>query len=117
MSNSKPHLDVTDSRTGKSYKVPISENNTINATEFQKIQGGITVFDPSFNNTAVAESKITYIDGDRGVLSYRGYSIEELAEKSSFLEVAFLLIYGELPTKEQFEDWHKKVSTNNIDDR
>jgi citrate synthase len=94
---SPPHLSVTDSRNGKSYKVPISENNTVAATEFGKMQG-LRVYDPSFNNTAVAKSSICYIDGDRGVLSYRGYSIEELAEKSSFLEVAYLLIYGDLPT-------------------
>lgn len=66
-------------------------------------------FDPSFMNTAVADSKICYIDGEKGELRYRGYKIEELAEKSNFLEVAYLLIYGELPTQTQYDDWSKKV--------
>jgi len=67
------------------------------------------IFDPGFQNTAVVKSAICFIDGDAGILEYRGYPIEELAEKSSFLEVAYLLIYGELPTKEQYKDWKEKV--------
>ena len=83
---------------------------------------GITVFDPSFSNTAgtyqpvsrvkqflVAKSKITYIDGEKGVLRYRGYNIEELAQKATFLEVAYLLIFGELPSEKQFNDWETKI--------
>jgi citrate synthase len=94
-------LYVADSRTGKKYKVPIKDNS-IPATEFAKVKvgkedEGLRVFDSGYQNTAVVRSKICYIDGEQGVLEYRGYPIEELAERSNFLEVAYLLIYGELP--------------------
>lgn len=106
-------LTVLDNRTGKVYEVPI-EKGTIHATAFQKIKTvsdheGIRVYDPAYQNTAVAKSAITYIDGDEGILRYRGYPIEELAEKSNFLEVAYLLIYGELPDKVQSEAWANEV--------
>lgn len=69
-------------------------------------------FDPAFTNTAVAKSKITYIDGEKGVLRYRGYNIEDLAENASFLEVAYLLLFGELPSPKQFADWESKIMSH-----
>ena len=101
-------LTITDNRNGKSYEVPISEG-TIRATDLRKIRiseddFGVMTYDPAFMNTASCRSAITYIDGDQGILEYRGYPIEQLAEKSNFIEVSYLLIYGELPTKEQLED-------------
>ena len=102
-----------DNRTGCDYKIKIEPEGAVKAVDFQKIKetgkDGLRVFDPSYANTAVVRSKICYVDGDNGVLWYRGYSIEELAEKSTFLEVAFLLIYGELPDAKQYEDWKSKV--------
>ncbi|KND00222.1 citrate (Si)-synthase [Spizellomyces punctatus DAOM BR117] len=105
-------LTVLDNRTGKTYEVPIEEG-TIKATDFQKIKEGagpgIRIYDPAYQNTAVARSKICEIDGDKGILRYRGYPIEELAEKSNFLEVSYLLIYGELPSKTQYDAWTNQV--------
>ena len=106
-------LTVTDNRTGKQYEIPI-ENDTIKATDLRQIKVnpddfGMMTYDPAFMNTASCKSKITFIDGDRGILRYRGYPIEQLAEKCTYLEVAYLLIHGELPTKAQLEVW-----TNNI---
>lgn len=116
---------MLDNRTGKLYSIPISSQNTIRATDFKKIvagggnnaeeeadsesSSGLRVYDPAYMNTAVARSKICEIDGEKGILRYRGYAIEELAEKSSFLEVTYLLIYGELPTKSQFELFNEGV--------
>lgn len=100
-------LSVTDNRTGKQYEIPVSDG-AIPATAFAKVMmdgEGVRVFDPGYQNTAVVRSKICYIDGERGVLEYRGYGIEELAEKSTFLEVAYLLIYGELPNKVCVRVW------------
>ena len=102
-------LTVRDNRTGKEYEVPITEG-TIRAADLGAIrtgedQPGLAVYDPGFLNTASCRSAITYIDGDKGILEYRGYPIEQLAEKSTFLEVAYLLIHGELPTKEQYDTW------------
>lgn len=91
----------------------IEKGDYIPANAFQKVKGkgaaGIRMFDPGFQNTAVKKSAICFIDGDAGVLEYRGYPIEELAEKSTFLEVAYLLIYGELPNEKQYKDWREKV--------
>ena len=99
----RERLNITDSRTGNEYIVKISEGSSVRAIDFQSIKNdsgeGLKVFDPAYSNTAVVESSICYIDGDKGILEYRGYPIEELAEKSTFLEVSYLLIYGELPTK------------------
>ena len=96
------YLTIIDHRTGKESAVPINDLS-IPATLFQTISDkthpGITVYDPAYQNTAVVKSSISFIDGDKGVLQYRGYAIEELAEKATFLEVAYLLIYGELPNK------------------
>ncbi|KAG0598229.1 hypothetical protein M758_12G056100 [Ceratodon purpureus] len=108
-------LTIVDNRTGKKYEVPISEGGTVKATDFKKITAGgdgvgLRMFDPGYLNTAPVRSKISYIDGDKGILRYRGYPIEELAEKSSFTEVAFLLMYGNLPTKPQLADWEASIS-------
>jgi citrate synthase len=102
-------LSITDNRTGKQYEVPI-ENETIKATDLRKIKMadddfGLMTYDPAFMNTASCKSRITFIDGDKGILEYRGYPIEELATKSSYLEVAYLLLHGVLPTEEQLKDW------------
>ena len=99
----KDTLTITDNRTGKSYEVPI-ENETIRATDLRQIKVaaddfGMMTYDPAFMNTAACRSAITFIDGDRGILRYRGYPIEQLAEQASFLEVAYLLCEGELPTR------------------
>jgi citrate synthase len=106
-------LTITDNRTGKTYTVPI-EYDTIRALELRKIkvtddEFGMMTYDPSYDNTASCKSSITFIDGDKGILRYRGYPIEQLAEKSNFLEVAYLLIYGDLPTKAQYEVWSHEV--------
>src|SRR5579864_8766060 len=102
-------LTITDNRTGKQYEVPITDD-TIRAMDLRQIKVdsadfGMMSYDPSFSNTASCKSKITFIDGDKGILRYRGYSIEELAEKSTYLETAYLLLRGELPTKSQLADW------------
>jgi citrate synthase len=106
-------LTITDNRTGTTYNVPI-ELNTISANALRKIKVddddfGLMAYDPGYGATASCKSTITYIDGDKGILHYRGYPIEELAEKSSFLEVAYLLIYGELPSKERYDKWMHDV--------
>ena len=102
-------ITVTNNRTGETREIPI-EHGGIAASEFAKVVPGVWFYDPGFMSTAMAESSITYIDGDAGILRYRGYPIEQLAERSTFLEVAYLLLYGELPTAEQFEGWKKDVT-------
>jgi citrate synthase len=107
-------LTITDNRTGKTYEVPI-EDETIRATELRKIKVneddfGLMTYDPAYMATASCRSAITYIDGEKGVLEYRGYPIEQLAEKSSYLEVAYLLIHGELPTGKQLEEWDHLIT-------
>jgi len=102
-------LSVVDNRTGKSYELPI-QDGAINATDLRKIKVseddfGMMSYDPGFMNTASCQSRITYIDGDVGILRYRGYPIEQLAEKSTYLETAYLLVNGELPTSSQLEEW------------
>src|SRR5689334_11757326 len=106
---SRDTLSITDNRTGKAYEVPI-KNDTIHATDLRQIKVktddfGMMSYDPAFSNTALCHSNITFIDGDKGILRYRGYSIEELAEKSTYLETAYLILHGELPTAPQLEDW------------
>lgn len=106
-------LTITDNRTGKTYEVPI-ENDTIRAIDLRQIKVdpddfGLMTYDPAFMNTASCKSTITYIDGDKGILRYRGYPIEQLAEKSSYLEVAYLLIKGELPNADQLEHWKNRI--------
>jgi citrate synthase len=107
-------LTITDNRTGKEYEVPI-EDGTIRATELRKIKTrdddfGLMTYDPAYMATASCRSAITYIDGEKGILEYRGYPIEQLAEKSSYLEVAYLLVHGDLPTEQQLEDWTHEVT-------
>lgn len=110
MSDEKPStLTVTDNRTGKTYELPV-ENGTISAMSLRQIKTGeddfgLMSYDPAYKNTASTKSKITYIDGANGILRYRGYPIEQLAEGSSFLEVAYLLWHGELPSKEELADY------------
>jgi len=117
-------LSITDNRTGKSYQLPISEG-TIKAIDLRQIKTGaddfgLMTYDPAFLNTAACRSAITYIDGDKGILRYRGYPIEQIADKASFLEVAYLLAEGELPTQAQLDKWthdimrHTYVHTNII---
>jgi citrate synthase len=105
----KDALTVIDQRTGKSYELPIADG-TIRAIDLRQIKTdaqdfGLMTYDPAFMNTASCRSRITFIDGDKGILRYRGYPIEQLAEESSYLEVAYLLLNGELPTKEQLDQW------------
>ncbi|MDQ3249085.1 MAG: citrate synthase [Chloroflexota bacterium] len=104
---------VTDNRTGQSYEIPI-EHDTIKALSLRQIKVndedfGTMTYDPGYGNTAACKSTITFIDGDKGILHYRGYPIEQLAEQSTFLEVAYLLIYGELPNKSALERWQHDV--------
>jgi citrate synthase len=107
-------LTITDNRTGKSYDVPINDE-TIRATDLRKIKVsdddfGLMTYDPAFMNTAACRSAITFIDGDKGILEYRGYPIEQLAEKSTYLETSWLLLKGELPTKDELEAWKHTIT-------
>ena len=102
-------LTVTDNRTGKTYELPISDG-TVRAMDLRQIkvdegEFGMLAYDPAFTNTASCRSAVTYIDGAAGILEHRGYSIEQLCEHSSYLEVAYLLTFGELPTQPQLERW------------
>jgi citrate synthase len=102
-------LSVTDNRTGEAYEVEISDG-TVNAMDFRQMKVseddfGLMTFDPAFTNTAACRSSVCYIDGQAGVLEYRGYPIDQLCEQSTYLEVAYLLIYGELPTQPQLDKW------------
>uniref|UniRef100_A0A6N2M9S4 Citrate synthase n=1 Tax=Salix viminalis TaxID=40686 RepID=A0A6N2M9S4_SALVM len=103
-------LTVIDERTGKKYRIPVSQDGTVKSSDFKKISTGMNdkglkLYDPGYLNTAPVRSSISYIDGDEGVLRYRGYPIEELAESSSFVEVAYLVVYGSLPSQSQLADW------------
>ena len=107
-------LSIKDNRTGKQYEIPIADG-AIRANDLRQIKVaetdfGLMSYDPSFMNTASCKSKVTFIDGDKGILRYRGYPIEELAEKRSYLEVAYLLIYGELPSKSEYESWVHNIT-------
>jgi citrate synthase len=109
----KQTLTVTDNRTGKTYELPI-QDGTIKAMDLRSIRVdeedfGLMTYDPAFQNTAACRSAITFIDGDRGILNYRGYPIDQLAETSNFLEVAYLLLNGELPNRVQYEAWAHDV--------
>src|SRR6185503_9960855 len=102
-------LTITDNRPGKQYELPI-ENETIKALDLRKIKVndddfGLMTYDPAFMNTASCKSRITYIDGDKGILEYRGIPIEDLAVNSSYLEVAYLLLNGALPNKDELTEW------------
>jgi citrate synthase len=107
-------LTVTDNRTGATYEIPI-EDGTVRAMAFRDIKVsdadfGLMTYDPAYTNTASCRSSITFIDGDAGILEYRGYPIEQLAEKSSYLEVAYLLVNGELPTQAQLDEWTHEIT-------
>jgi len=111
-------LTITDNRTGKSYELPIA-NGTIKASDLRQIKTGVDDFglmsyDPAFLNTASTKSAITYLDGDNGVLRYRGYPIEQLAEKSTYLETAYLILFGELPTPLQLGEWTHDITHHTI---
>jgi citrate synthase len=107
-------LTVTDNRTGKKYEIPI-EDGTIRGMALRDIKVddtdfGLMSYDPAYLNTASCRSSITYIDGDQGILEYRGYPIEQLAEHSTYLEVAYLLVHGELPNQAQLEEWEHQIT-------
>ncbi|MCZ6796286.1 MAG: citrate (Si)-synthase, partial [Planctomycetota bacterium] len=107
-------VTITDHRTNLEYEIPVVEG-AISAMELRKIKVnpedfGLLTYDPGFTNTAACRSRITYIDGDEGILRYRGYPIEELAEKSTFLEVAYLLLDGELPDADELAKWRQDVA-------
>jgi citrate synthase len=107
-------LTITDNRTGKSYEVPI-EDGTVRATALRNIKVneedfGVMTYDPAFMNTASCRSAITYLDGEAGILEYRGYPIEQLAEQSTYLEVAYLLVHGDLPNQKQLDEWVHQIT-------
>ncbi len=102
-------VTITDNRTGESIEIPI-DNGGVDARQWSKLLPGTWFFDPSFSTTAAAESAITELDGENGILRYRGYPIEDLAENSTYLEVAYLLIHGELPTQTQFDEWVHEIT-------
>ena len=113
---SKDTLTITDNRTGKTYEVPV-QDGTIKAIDLRQIKTsaddfGLMTYDPGYLNTASCKSRVTFIDGDKGILNYRGYPIEELAEHSNYLETAYLLLNGQLPTKAQYDAWVEKVTTH-----
>src|ERR1041384_4818073 len=107
-------LSVVDNRTGKKYELPI-QDGTIHGMDLRQIKTGaddfgLMTYDPAFMNTANCRSSITYIDGDKGILLYRGYPIEQLAEHSNYLETAYLILFGELPTATQLQQWTQQIT-------
>jgi citrate synthase len=102
-------ITITDNRTGASLEIPF-ENGGISAAQWSKLLPGVWFYDPGFVSTAACESSITYLDGEAGILRYRGYPIEQLAEHSTYLEVAYLLLNGELPTEAEFDAWRHEVT-------
>jgi citrate synthase len=107
-------LSVRDNRTGREYDIPVADG-VIRGSDLATIktaddEPGLALYDPGFVNTASCRSAITYIDGDKGILEYRGYPIEQLAGSASYLEVAYLLIHGELPDKAQYESWVHEIT-------
>src|SRR5207248_1671654 len=115
---SKSTLSVTDNRTGNTYELPI-QDGTIRAVDLRQIKltdddAGLATYDPGFLNTAACRSAISYIDGDKGILRYRGYPIEQLAERSTFLETAYLLLHGELPSAAELDSWVYSITHHTI---
>src|SRR6476620_1581618 len=111
-------LTITDNRTGKSYELPI-QDGTIRAMDLRQIKTapddfGMMTYDPAFMNTANCRSAITFIDGDKGILLYRGYPIVQLAEESDFLETAYLILFGELPTASQMQQWTSEITLHTM---
>src|SRR5213595_3808628 len=107
-------LTVTDNRTGRTYEIEITDG-TVRAIDFRQIKVddddfGLMTYDPAYMNTASCRSSITFIDGDAGILEYRGYPIEQLAEQSTYLEVAYLLVHGDLPTQAQLDQWAHDIT-------
>jgi len=102
-------ITITNNRTGESLEIPF-ENGGISAAQWSKLLPGVWFYDPAFVSTAACESSITYLDGEEGILRYRGYPIEQLAENSTYLEVAYLLLNGELPDTDQFEVWEREIT-------
>src|SRR5271167_1980310 len=112
-------LSITDNRTGKKYELSIEKGDVIRAADLRQIKVGkddfgLMSYDPAFTNTASCRSRITYIDGDKGILRYRGYPIEELAEKSNYLEVAYLIVKGELPDHKHYDTWEQNIKTHTM---
>jgi citrate synthase len=115
---SKDTLTVTDNRTGRTYELPIT-NDTIRAMDLRQIKVadddfGMMSYDPAFKNTASTKSTITFIDGDKGILRYRGYPIQELAESCTYLEVAYLILNGDLPTESQLQSWIDEITIHTL---
>jgi citrate synthase len=107
-------LSVTDNRTGRTYEIPIADG-TVRSTDFRQIKVddddfGLMTYDPAYMNTASCRSAITFLDGEKGILEYRGYPIEQLAERSSYLEVAYLLVHGDLPSSKQLDEWVGEIT-------
>ena len=102
-------ITITDNRTGESIEIPI-QNGGVDSASWKKLLPGVWFHDPGFMTTSAAESSVTFIDGDEGILRYRGYPIEQLAEQSNYLEVAYLLLNGELPTAEQYSSWQHEIT-------
>ena len=118
MLKGRDQLTITDNRTGKTYEIPIEEG-AIRAMDLLQIRVdendyGLKSYDPAFKNTANCKSYITYIDGEKGILRYRGYPIEQLAEHSNYLEVAYLILRGELPTKDQYDDFEQSITRHTV---
>jgi citrate synthase len=115
----KNSLSITDNRTGKQYEIPIEDGGVIRANYLRDIKNssddfGLMSYDPAFINTASCRSKITFIDGEKGILRYRGYPIEELAERSNYLEVAYLIVKGELPDHKHYSAWEHNIKIHTM---
>ena len=115
---SKDTLSITDNRTGKQYEIPIT-HDTIRAMDLRQIRVdpgdfGMMSYDPAFTNTASCTSRVTFIDGDKGILEYRGYPIEQLAEEGSYLETAYLLLNGELPARDQLDEFGYEITHHTL---
>src|SRR6478609_9147284 len=102
-------ITLTDDRTGKTVTVPITDG-VFPASAIRELDANLFVYDPAYMQTAACKSSITYLDGGAGILRYRGYPIEQLAAKSTYLEVAYLLLHGELPTQQQYEAWEHQIT-------
>ncbi len=115
----KDTLTITDNRTGKQYEIPIEAGGVIRAAQLRDIKAspddfGLMSYDPAFTNTASCRSKVTFIDGDKGILRYRGFPIEDLAEHSNYLEVAYLIVKGELPDAKHYAAWEQNIKTHTM---
>src|ERR1700676_4141070 len=111
-------LSIVDNRTGKKYELPI-QDGTVRAMDLRQIKTGpedfgLMTYDPAYMNTANCRSAITYIDGDKGILLYRGYPIEQLAEQSDYLGTAFLILFGELPTSRELQSWTGEITRHTM---